>query len=266
MEDEIVNEVNNEVPIVNENNFDKTLNQSINFNFEKFKIRMELFKWLIGTVGVVAVTMFINWGFKDRSVGMAEISDYNNKFATDLIILNPNPMKRRMLAQFFANVTPSEKLKKGWEDYFEIVEIDYKAYQKQKDSLKVLKKNAKDSMEIKIIDENLKALINDEITPITVPLNLKSKQNNKTVFIQYSNKSIKEIAQNTQQIFNLNKWIAPGIDLVDTGTKFTNTIKYFHDEDRETANVANSLLDNKYKIIKASGTCPIGQIEIWISN
>lgn len=96
------------------------------FEFEKYKARIELFKWLIGSVALVLVTMVIDYGFRDRAAGLQEIQQYD-KYVTELIILNKEPGQKRMLAQFFAYVTPSEKLKKGWLDYY--IEVD-KEYQK----------------------------------------------------------------------------------------------------------------------------------------
>ena len=102
-------------------------------SFEKYKVKVDLFKWLIGTVGLTLITYIINWGFQDRAQGMEEISQYD-KYASDLIVLNDNPVTKRMLAQFFSNVTPSEKLKKGWKDYYLGVDAEYRQFL-EKDSI-----------------------------------------------------------------------------------------------------------------------------------
>lgn len=109
---------------------------SANMEFEKYKLKMNLFKWLLGTFGIAIITLIINWGFKDRSVGMDEISQYD-RYATELIILNESPVKKRMLAQFFANVTPSTKLKEGWQEYFKDVDQEYNQF--------ILEKNAENN-------------------------------------------------------------------------------------------------------------------------
>ncbi|MEL1246215.1 hypothetical protein AAEO56_18215 [Flavobacterium sp. DGU11] len=93
---------------------------------EKYKTKIELYKWLIGSVGLVLLTTIIDYGFRDRAAGLQEIQQYD-KYITDLIVLNKEPGQKRMLAQFFSNVTPSEKLKKGWCKYY--IEVD-KEYQK----------------------------------------------------------------------------------------------------------------------------------------
>jgi len=96
-------------------------------NFEKYKLKIELFKWLIGSVALVIATMVIDFGFRDRAAGLEEMQQYD-KYITDLIVLNKEPAQRRMLAQFFANVTPSEKLKKGWSDYYKEVDKEYQEF------------------------------------------------------------------------------------------------------------------------------------------
>jgi len=104
-----------------------TLPETTNIEFEKYKMKMNFLKWVLGTFTVVIITIIINWGFKDRAVGMDEISQYD-RYATELIVLNESPVKKRMLAQFFANVTPSTKLKDGWEKYFEKVDKEYEQF------------------------------------------------------------------------------------------------------------------------------------------
>ena len=95
----------------NISNKDKVSQEDKRLEFEKYKFRMELLKWLIGSFAIVIVTLIINYGFRDRAAGLNEIQQYD-KYVTELIILNNDPGQKRMLAQFFAYVTPSEKLKK----------------------------------------------------------------------------------------------------------------------------------------------------------
>jgi hypothetical protein len=109
--------------------------------FEKYKIKIGLFKWAIGTVGLTLITYFINWGFKDREQGIAELQVYD-KYASETVIFAVNPNNRLLLAQFFANVTPSDKLKCGWKDYLKVVTVEadtfnvrLKRWQKIADSL-----------------------------------------------------------------------------------------------------------------------------------
>lgn len=109
------------------------LPETTDIEFEKYKMKMNFLKWVLGTFTVVIITIIINWGFKDRAVGMDEISQYD-RYATELIVLNESPVKKRMLAQFFANVTPSTKLKDGWKQYFEDVDKEYNKFISEKNA------------------------------------------------------------------------------------------------------------------------------------
>ncbi len=95
-----------------------------NLEFEKYKFRIEVIKWFIGSVALVLVTTIIDWGFRDRTAGLQEVQQYD-KYVTDLIVLNKDLGQKRMLAQFFSNVTPSNKLKDGWKDYYKEVNKEY---------------------------------------------------------------------------------------------------------------------------------------------
>ena len=91
----------------------------------------------------------------------------------------------------------------------------------------------------------------------------------KMVYIQFANRDKRKNAQDIQQTFIKNNWVAPGIEHVNGS--YANIIKYFHYEDEALAIEANSLLGNKFKITpsitrKYQKLVPKGQIEIWIAN
>jgi len=143
--------------------------------FERYKVKIDLFKWLIGTIGLTIITFIINWGFRDREQGMNEISQYD-KYASELIVLNDNPVKKRMLAQFFANVTPSEKLKKGWEKYYYEVNLEYDKFMADalvvKEKLEKLKKidSTKQTAEQKSEVKSLETKVNENESKINAPM------------------------------------------------------------------------------------------------
>lgn len=151
---------------------DVASSETSNIEFEKYKMKLNLFKWLIGTVGIAIITLIINWGFKDRAVGMDEISQYD-RYATDLMVLNENPVKKRMLAQFFSTTTPSWLLKNRWEDYYDKVDIEYKDYNHKKDSLKKLR----DSFYL-IGVSHLNEFQKHKLDEIETILDLKTKEEN----------------------------------------------------------------------------------------
>lgn len=98
---------------------------------------IDLAKWFITSVVLATVTLIIDTGFRDRQTSLNEMKFYNN-YVTELLVLNANPVQKRMLAQYFACVTPSEKLKEGWILYYDSIYPEYAAYVKpliQEDSL-----------------------------------------------------------------------------------------------------------------------------------
>jgi hypothetical protein len=249
---------------------EETKSETSNIDFEKFKIKINLFKWLIGTIGIALITFIINWGFKDRAVGMTEIDEYNTKFATDLIVLNENPVKKRMLAQFFSTVTPSETLKDGWLSYFKQVDEEYLRFLKNKadNEMKLNDLNVKSVLNAKELEEKkVRELIKekDDIilnAPVITPQNLNANVKS-TVYIQYSNKENKSKIVDIQKTIMDNNFNAPGIEFQKN---CDNSIRYFNIEDRDLADRLNTMLGNNYNVFKAIGNVPKGQIEVWIKN
>jgi hypothetical protein len=92
--------------------------------FERFKYYVDLAKWFIVSVALVVMTTIIDAGFRDRSAGLSEIQQYD-KYVTGLIVLNEEVGPRRLLAQYFANVTASDKLRKQWQEYYKLLDSEY---------------------------------------------------------------------------------------------------------------------------------------------
>jgi len=130
--------------------------------------------------GLVVMTKIIDTGFKDRAVGMQEIQQYD-KYVTDLIVLNKEVGPRRMLAQYFANVTVSETLRQRWKDYYHTVDSEYQHYLRQ-DSIfksKLAIEQAKDSVKtskkertnIQILQQRINELNRQLNSSIKTPAN-----------------------------------------------------------------------------------------------
>lgn len=155
-----------------------TLSETANIEFEKYKMKMNFLKWVLGTFAVAIMTIIINWGFKDRAVGMNEISQYD-RYATELIVLNESPVKKRMLAQFFAHVTPSTKLRDGWKEYLKEVNKDYNRFIAEKNAqynrlIQLRKINPSElseaqKKEIQYLETKLQEKENLINTPLVVP-------------------------------------------------------------------------------------------------
>lgn len=88
---------------------------------------------------------------------------------------------------------------------------------------------------------------------------------NKVCYIQYAGNAQKDTAAKMQQELKANSWLVPGIEKV--GGNYSNTIRYFHDEDQYLAIRAKELLGGNYmakRIYNYENKAPKGQIEIWI--
>ncbi len=95
--------------------------------------KIDLVKWFLGSFVIVVITTIISYQFQDREHGLNEMNQYD-KYVTELIVLNKDLGKRRLLAQYFAYVTPSDKLREPWMDYYLLLDKEYKQLQIQ-DSL-----------------------------------------------------------------------------------------------------------------------------------
>ncbi len=139
-------------------------------NDERLKIWIDFGKWAIVSVGLVIMTKIIDTGFKDREVGLNEIKEYD-KYVS-MVTDNAKISERRLLAQYFAHVTPSKKLKEGWAAYYTTVDKEYRQLQHEKKT-KLIEladiKNTSDSLNLPVatIQQLQKEIedINDELTP-----------------------------------------------------------------------------------------------------
>jgi hypothetical protein len=138
-------------------------------DFEKLKIWIDLGKWAIASVAMVIITQIIDAGFKDREVGLNEIQEYN-KYVT--LVTDYNKIaERRLLAQYFAYVTPSDKLREGWMDYYKIIDEEYMALLKEREMKAEELKNLISTETSVIQNESIRQIQNDlekidmELTP-----------------------------------------------------------------------------------------------------
>lgn len=137
---------------------------------ERLKIWIELGKWAIVSVGLVIMTTIINAGFKDREVGLNEIKEYD-KYVL-MVTDNTKISERRLLAQYFAHVTPSKKLKEGWASYFNIVDKEFQGLLENKENKQIELSEMRQSTDSSIFTvERVQQLvqeimsIDDELTP-----------------------------------------------------------------------------------------------------
>jgi len=86
--------------------------------------KIELIKWTLGSFVLVIITTIISYHFQDREQSLTEVTFYD-KYATDLIVLNPEINKRRLLSQYFAHVTPNPKVRERWVEYYKEVNKEW---------------------------------------------------------------------------------------------------------------------------------------------
>ena len=244
--------------------------------FEKYKYKVELFKWLIGSVALVVMTTIIDWGFKDRAAGLQEIEQYD-KYATELIVLNNDPVKKRMLAQFFSKVTPSEKLRDGWEKYYKEVDAEYKEFLRKdsiaQDKLKALadQDTSKLSQSQKIEKVQLEIQVKEVQRMINQPLTLPNSTVIPVVYIQFGSEEQRNEAKHlVEKIIELG-YKAPGIELVESARKMTaNEIRYFRETDEAAVVILQNMLQTQNIEVRLKPIFGLrsktkeGTIELWL--
>jgi len=128
------------------------------------KDKIDLIKWFLGSFVIVVMTTIISYKFQDREHGLNEMNQYD-KYVTELIVLNKDLGKRRLLAQYFAYVTPSDKLREPWMNYYLLLDKEYKQLQRQ-DSLITIQLSNSDSTSNKHLlekQEEIKQKLNDDL-------------------------------------------------------------------------------------------------------
>lgn len=245
-------------------------------SFEKYKHKVELIKWLIGSVALVVMTTIIDWGFKDRAAGLQEIQQYD-KYATELIILNNDPVKKRMLAQFFSKVTPSEKLRDGWVNYYREVDAEYREFLK-KDSIaqaKLEELSSRDSTELsesqKREKEQAEQTVRETRRLMSQPIVLPSVTVTPVVYIQIAREDQRAKARTLVEKITGLGYKAPGIELVESAGKMKdNEIRYFRATDEAAAVVLQNMLKSEdidaklAPVFRLSGQTREGTIELWM--
>ena len=241
---------------------------------EKYKYNVELAKWLISSVVLVVMTTIIDWGFRDRAAGLQEIQQYD-KYATELIILNDNPKNKRMLAQYFSYVIPSEKLREGWKQYYKEVNDEYTAILRQDSIAKSeLEKLKADSLKLSGAEKQkvikLQQQVDNNQRMLRQPLIISNSTVIPTVYIQFSAEEQRANAKNIEDKIASMGFNAPGVELVSTVKLTTNEIRYFRDADISSANTLKSLLKEQHidVVIKfmpgLSNKTKEGTLELWL--
>jgi hypothetical protein len=113
------------------------------FEFERYKFRIDVIKWFIASVALVIMTIIIDKGFRERAAGVQEMQAFDRYVET--ILLADNIESRWKLSEYYAIVTPTERLRKRWILYKDSISSDYRTF-------KALKNK----------EEELRSLISDQ--------------------------------------------------------------------------------------------------------
>lgn len=228
--------------------------------FEKYKIKVDVVKWLIGTIGLTLITFIINWGFKDRETGLNEIALYT-KFVDEKVVLNRNPQNRLLIAEFYSTVTPSEQLRKGWGRYLEITKEENKRFLEkvERDSLSRIQANEdlkksiekKDTLKQKLYSEKVKELdqrmlVNQSILHEDLIISSKTVSNSNEVYIHIFGESQRTKAAEIESALKINGFKVAGIELI-RNQQVTNKyeIRYFKDADISASSIIKNILEKR---------------------
>ena len=94
---------------------------------DRFDQYIELFKWFISSVAIVVVTLIIDTGFRERETGINEMKLYSDY--VDVILKANNIEERYKLADYFATVTPTDRLRVRWIEYRNTIVESYMEFQ-----------------------------------------------------------------------------------------------------------------------------------------
>lgn len=94
---------------------------------DRFDQYIELFKWFISSVAIVVVTLIIDTGFRERETGINEMKLYSDY--VDVILKANNIEERYKLADYFATVTPTDRLRDRWVEYRNSIVESYHEFQ-----------------------------------------------------------------------------------------------------------------------------------------
>jgi Family of unknown function (DUF5675) len=106
---------------------------------ERLKIWLGFGKFLLGTFAIGLVTTLVNSAIQEREVEIKEQEQVGHFLQH---ALQEDVGVRRRFAQYFATVTRSDQLRKGWASYFKLIETEYQEKRKEKTELEARAQNA----------------------------------------------------------------------------------------------------------------------------
>lgn len=135
---------------------------------------IDLAKWFIVSVVLVVVALEVNSGITNREIDIKELTFFDKY--VNIVIANNNVGAKRELALFFKIVSPTENLRKRWENYYNVANQEFNEYLKKVDSL--------DEENTKVINSNIKSEEKEKILESITKEKLRiNKQLNKEIIV-----------------------------------------------------------------------------------
>ena len=123
---------------------------------DKLKLWLGFSKFLLGTVAVGLVSIWINSGIETRQMELKEMEE-TGRFVD--YALQENVGVRMRFAQYFSTVIRSDELRERWGEYSELVEKEFLATQQQEAELaEVIKRGDIAAAELEVAKGDLARL------------------------------------------------------------------------------------------------------------
>jgi len=242
---------------------EKLNSEETRLKFEKYKFMVELFKWFIGSVVLVIITVIIDKGFKERTAGIQEMQAYDKY--VEVILKADNIEERWKLSEYFATVTPTDRLRDRWKAYKDSINADYIKFKKLNEKEYELQIQRNDTMSretLSKLDKQLKEIQNQKAqyeTKLTSSNNISSAQDwEEKGFLYLLNKDVENAilsfrnSENSynqyHQVYEISKYLIENKSkLAESNSEFWKTAfkKIAADYSWEMpSDIRNKLLEN----------------------
>lgn len=161
-------------------------------NAVKLKLWLSFAKFLVGATTAFLVTITIDASLKDREITIREREnsaqialkeqEHLARFTETIILDDVGP--RFQLANYFASLTQSTSLKKGWADYLDKVAAEYQQKEQEVQEKQVLEAELEEALKDKTLSEEAAADLRERLGGLSLEitqLNTELRQTNSRV-------------------------------------------------------------------------------------
>ena len=213
---------------------------------------IDLGKWFIVSVAITLSTSIVNDGFRERDQDIKEMEIFDNY--TSVILEADGLIKRKLLSEYFATVSPEGPIKQSWTRYEEKIDDHIREIEDSEEKVielgeKTEKGNASpaDIMQLDRLVEKA-ASLNQSLLPSSAHSELKPR-----VYFHIRNESQRAKAVKIASEIALHSDVGvPGVQRVDRGP-LVSELRYFRrSEEQEARQISEALaslglkLETKY--------------------